>query len=342
MVPGLPKTPAGMGGGASLEGSAPRAARRRLSTPASRSGRGFRNALWALAILPIALVLAGDRGAVEAEEYSAYSDAKKPVLSVLLSEPENLEDFRTEFGLTDSEVEAVRSIVLGENERLSREFAESERIVESNKGLSNDRVRDKIVASDYDEELKAAVAQTKREVEALLPDDRSADLKGWVDGRWQLEVREASGEESMEVVTASTGERALRCKVFATQYIGYTRYEAALPHRKLKFGSRPKVSIRRIHGRKRVTPRIKEVGPWNTYDNYWASGEHRTMWKNLPRCRPEAEAAYYNNYNKGEDEYGRKVTNPAGVDLTPAVARELGLRKYQNAWVYVRYPWVRR
>ncbi len=51
------------------------------------------------------------------------------------------------------------------------------------------------------------------------------------------------------------------------------------------------------------------------------------MWKNLPRCKPEAQAAYFNNYNNGRDEFGRKVLNPAGVDLTPAVARRIGPQK---------------
>ena len=64
------------------------------------------------------------------------------------------------------------------------------------------------------------------------------------------------------------------------------------------------------------------------------------MWADLPRGVHEAQAAYYNNYNGGRDEFGRKVLNPAGVDLTPAVAAKLGLRKYQNAWIYVYMPWV--
>jgi hypothetical protein len=66
------------------------------------------------------------------------------------------------------------------------------------------------------------------------------------------------------------------------------------------------------------------------------------MWRNLPRCKPEAQAAYFREYNRGKDEFGREVLNPAGVDLTPRVARALGLKQYQNAWIYVRYPWVRR
>jgi hypothetical protein len=65
------------------------------------------------------------------------------------------------------------------------------------------------------------------------------------------------------------------------------------------------------------------------------------MWDNLPRCKPQAEAAYFKNHNGGEDQFGREVLNPAGVDLTPRVARRLGLDRYQNAWVYVRYTWAR-
>jgi hypothetical protein len=40
--------------------------------------------------------------------------------------------------------------------------------------------------------------------------------------------------------------------------------------------------------------------------------------------------------------FGREVLNPAGADLTPAVAAQLGLRKYQYAWVSVRMPWLQQ
>ena len=66
------------------------------------------------------------------------------------------------------------------------------------------------------------------------------------------------------------------------------------------------------------------------------------MWRDLPRCQPEAQAAYFREYNRGKDEFGREVLNPAGVDLTPAAARRLGLDKYQTAWVAVRFPFVGR
>jgi hypothetical protein len=68
----------------------------------------------------------------------------------------------------------------------------------------------------------------------------------------------------------------------------------------------------------------------------------RTMYKRVPRCKPEAQVAYYQNFNKGKDEFGREVLNPAGVDLAPDVARSMGLEEYQNAWVWIRFPWVHR
>ena len=80
------------------------------------------------------------------------------------------------------------------------------------------------------------------------------------------------------------------------------------------------------------------MGPWNTYDNHWDPITKRTMWKDLLRGIPEAQAGYFDNYNGGEDEFGREVLNPAGADLTPAVAAQIGLKKYQNAWICVRSP----
>ena len=62
------------------------------------------------------------------------------------------------------------------------------------------------------------------------------------------------------------------------------------------------------------------------------------MWRSLPCCKPEARAALFDNYNHGENQFGREVRSPAGIDLTPRVGRRLGLKKYENAWVYVKCP----
>ncbi len=288
-------------------------------------------------------LLAGEDAAAEAREYSAYSDPGKTALSFVLSSEENVRSLREEFGLEDAEVERILAAVRKENEKLANAYAESERILAANESLPDAEVARKVADSDYDETVTGAISATKDTVAGLLPEGGGPELESWVDERWRREVESASGESFGRVVETRDGGRALRCKVFATQYRGHTRYEAALPHRALKFGSQPRVAIDRVHGGgPTVRPRIKEVGPWNTRDNYWRSGKKRAMWRDLPRCLPEAQAAYYRNYNRGKDEYGREVLNPAGADLTPAVARRMGLRKYDNAWVYVRFPWVRR
>jgi len=288
------------------------------------------------------LMLAGDSARVEAQGYSAYSDPEKPAISFVLAEARNVEEFQREFDLSEEQMEGVLAIVREENEKLAKEYAESERTVEANKEHSRERVRARIAASDYAEEVREAIARTKSSIRALLPEDRRTDLKEWVDAKFAQESREFSEAASSALYEASAPrrDRGVRCRVFATQYHGHTKYEVALPHKRLKRKGGYGVRIRR--GERWVWAPVKEVGPWNVRDNYWQSRGHRDMWDNLPRCKPQAQAAYFDNHNRGRDQYGRKVLNPAGVDLTPRVARRLGLKKYENAWVQVRYPWMRR
>jgi hypothetical protein len=274
-------------------------------------GRQLRGALFLLtAITGVGFAFAGDSVTVEAQEYSAYDDPERAALSFVLSEDQNVEEFQAEFGLGDGQIGEVRAAILRENEALAQAHAESEQIVEANKGL-----------------------------EALLPEDRRGDLATWVDSKFAQQEREFS-EVSASTYQTSARRRGVSCKVFATQYRGYTRSEVALPHRILKDRGGYTVSI--LRGKHTTKAKVKEVGPWNIRDNYWESRKHRDMWDNLPRCTPEAQAAYFKNYHRGKDQFGRKVLNPAGVDLTPRVASRLGLRKYENAWVRVRYPWVGR
>jgi hypothetical protein len=273
--------------------------------------------------------------APRSQEYSAYTDPQKPVISYLLSDPQNVAEFQQRFALSGEELSVVLGAIQEENEILSREYAESELVVESAEGLPAAEVQERIAASDYDERVRQAVARTKATIEALLPAYLRHQLQVWVNAKWQQEVQEYNAEPTATLQAASGGKNF---RVFATQYRGYTRYEVALPHRQLKFRGGYRIRIR--NGGHRISVPIKEVGPWNIHDNYW--DKRRDMWKNLPRGKPEAEAAYYNNYNRGRDEFGRKVLNPAGVDLTPRAARKLGLRKYQNAWVSLSLPRTRR
>ena len=100
---------------------------------------------------------------------------------------------------------------------------------------------------------------------------------------------------------------------------------------------------------------VKEVGPWNVDDNYWAgpgSTRPRRRFTDLPRGVPEAQAAFYNGYNTvpncvslatgkpgDADQFGRCVLNPAGIDLSIEAAKALSLGNLENAWVTVSFLW---
>lgn len=92
------------------------------------------------------------------------------------------------------------------------------------------------------------------------------------------------------------------------------------------------------NGRCEFAP-VWDVGPWNTRDDYWNPPDVRESWPDLPQGVPEAQAAYLHGYNSGRDQFGRIVTNPAGIDLADGVFWD-GLRLTDNAWVTVTYLWT--
>lgn len=276
------------------------------------------------------MLSAGDSSGVEADEYSAYEDPEESIVSTVLSQPGEAEDFRREFGLNEAEADAATKAVNEENERLSRLYYDGGEEVESGRSLSGDSDVD--VASEYNEALVEAAGETRDGIEEIVPEDRHDELEAWMNERYAEARRNCSASKDPR----GKSKGGTLETVFATQYYGYTKFEVALPHRKLKFtkGSRVRISYK---GRSVWAP-VKEVGPWNTYDNYWQSKKQRTTYKRLGRGMPEAEAAWCRGFNRGKDEQGRIVRNPAGVDLTPAVARKLGLGELQNDWVTVYYP----
>jgi len=142
--------------------------------------------------------------------------------------------------------------------------------------------------------------------------------------------------------------------VFATQYHGETDYEVAIPDKYIKFanrewehhsgypGSNYRLNLRR-GGYSVSGVLVWDVGPWNIDDNYWNQPFHterpRRLFTDLPTGMPESQAAYFDGYHGGTDQYGRTVVNPSAVDLTPSVAAELGLAYLQNDWIDVTFSW---
>ncbi|MGH3088481.1 MAG: hypothetical protein ACRDSJ_14330 [Rubrobacteraceae bacterium] len=280
------------------------------------------------ALLSVGVLFALGTAEVRAQEDSVYDDPENPVLASLLAQEEYAEDFQEEFDLSDEEMEQVLEVVREENETVSRAMYESNPTIT---GTANEAA-----VSGFNETVMEENAETKSEIEEILPEDEQDELETWTNERSTEARRDCSGTRDPK----KQPRKGSTERVFATQYHGYTNFEVALPHRKLKFdgGYRVRISYK---GRSVSAP-VKEVGPWNTYDNYWQSKKYRTDWKKLGRGMPEAEAAWCDGFNRGRDEQGRIVRNPAGIDLTPAVARKLGLGKLENAWVVVNYTWVKR
>ncbi|GLZ55134.1 hypothetical protein [Actinomycetospora sp. NBRC 106378] len=82
---------------------------------------------------------------------------------------------------------------------------------------------------------------------------------------------------------------------------------------------------------------VWDVGPWNIRDDYWNAD--RESFSDLPRGVPQAQAARDDGYNGGRDGFGRRVANPAGIDLADGTFRR-DLRLADNSPVDVTYLWT--
>lgn len=106
--------------------------------------------------------------------------------------------------------------------------------------------------------------------------------------------------------------------------------------------------VRLEHNGYTETVPVWDIGPWNIHDNYWDPEQDRQIYEylsdggqsgGLGRGLPEAQAAYQDDFNDGYDEYGRKVANPAGIDLADGTFWD-ALQMNDNAWIEVSYLWI--
>jgi hypothetical protein len=105
-----------------------------------------------------------------------------------------------------------------------------------------------------------------------------------------------------------------------------------------KRGGNYSVRVCASNGRCAWAP-VWDVGPWNTRDDYWNPPRLRQSWRDLPHGRPQAQAAYQGGYHGGRDQFGRRVKNPAGIDLADGMFWD-GLKLTGNSWVTVTYLWA--
>jgi hypothetical protein len=199
-------------------------------------------------------------------------------------------------------------------------------------------------------------AEIRPDAPAVLP-DAAKD----VEVRVVLSAPEGVDSPTVDAlaVTPVAGQRTpapqpgLAYRVFATRegLVGHTTanghkivqrdHFVALPSRRglsAKQSGDYSVRVCAANGRCEWAP-TWDVGPWNTRDDYWSAPGVRQEWRDLPQGKPASQAAYEDGYNGGKDQFGRKVKNPAGIDLADGTFWD-GLKLTTNAWVTVTYQWT--
>ena len=260
--------------------------------------------------------------------------------------------FKRGTGLTVNETRLVEYIARQEAQALSRLDWLSQAAIQD-PGLSLAEKQRRIAVLGYNQQVEAIVYASDLRLRQSLPGAAYANLVSWIERRWPVEQR-LHGTARSRMLSYLTGVRSY--EVFATRYDSKGAYTVALPDQCLKFangglhlcdskgytaGAGYSVAISYKSG---LGVMVGEAGPWNIEDNYWASAgdpQPRRMFADLPVGIPEAQAAYFNGYNGGKDQYGRKVTGPFAIDLAFKVGDDIGLPAKKNDWITVSFLWTK-
>ena len=271
---------------------------------------------------------------------------EKPVLGYFVFTASLAEQLPRSAGLSENQFEAVEQIAQREVDALRALEQESLPIIQD-PGLSLDEKRQRIAKMKYNERVQETVSSSIKELKSTLGSPAYARLSHWVESQWRIE-RQLHGS-----ALAPSSLRTYR--IFATRYDSNGAYTVALPDKCLKFanggshicdgdgyvaGAGYTVFISYESGTAAV---VGESGPWNVDDNFWASTADptpRRMFADLALGMPEAQAAYFDGYNGGVDQFGREVTAPFGIDLARQVSIDIGLEPGKNDWIDVSFMWT--
>jgi LysM repeat protein len=297
------------------------------------------------------ILWAGLIGAQTSPSYIALIDSgsvwsQKPVLAYFALTSSLAERMKSEIRFSVDQLEKVQRIAQREQEQLHALEAESQALV-SAPALSLAQKQEIIAQMAYNQRVMEAVRSSQKDLLRMLGSEGFARLADWIDRRWT--------EESILHGALSFSAGARTYKVFASFYDSRGRYAVALPDQCVKLTNGGlhtcdskgyvvgKAYDVYISYKKGAAVRVSESGPWNVDDNYWATAGDptpRRMFADLPLGMPEAQAAYFNGYNGGKDQYGRKVTAPFGIDLSRQVAEDIGMQAGKNDWVNVAFLWT--
>lgn len=271
---------------------------------------------------------------------------RQPVLGYFVFTPSLVELLREGAKLSEAEFEIVQQVAQDEVKQLQALELESLGVIQ-NAALSMEEKIAGIEALGYNQKVAEIVAVSVTRLEHELGDAAYQRIAGWVESRWVVE-RTLHG-------SLAPPRAARTFRVFATRYDSGGTYTVALPDQCLKFANNgyhlcdddgyqvgQGYSVF-ISYEKSTAATVLEAGPWNVDDNYWSTSKDpqpRRMFADLSLGIPEAQAAYFDGYNGGNDQYGRKVTAPFGIDLARQVSIDIGLEPGKNDWIDVSFLWT--
>ncbi len=281
----------------------------------------------------------------------------KPVLAHVLLNPERATRLRVELDLTEVQFESILEVAHREAGQIERLEAESLEILH-NPALSHyDKVR-WVMESGYNQRIANLLAQNQRTLANRLGTQAYANLVDWIKAQWKLESQPFSlrsgNRKGLAMLSGNAAQTYPRSfEVYATRYDAGDRKIVALPDKCLKFANGGALqcdgyaygqaySVAISYEGNLVVALVGESGPWNIDDNYWSrlsDPQPRRMFADLPLGIPEAQAAYFNGYNGGLDQFGRLVTSPVAIDVSRALAADLGLGPGNNK-VTVSFLWT--
>lgn len=270
----------------------------------------------------------------------------KPLLSYFVLTASLRGELESDLALSPSDWGMMDYLARQETDKLFRLYQNSQKIVHD-ESLSLWGKRFWVWYSGYNRQVKQILSETDQALQAQLDPHAYNRLRNWIEAHWPIEVARRG--------LAPNQAFPRSYEIYATRYDSGGAYTVALPDKCLKFSNAGNhlcddlgYAIAQnytvfLKYKKSVAATVLESGPWNVDDNYWATlgdPQPRRMFADLALGMPEAQAAFFNSYNGGLDQFGRKVTAPFGIDLARQVSIDIGLEPGVNDWITVSFMWT--
>lgn len=293
------------------------------------------------------------------ESISAHPDSSavwgtKPVLALFLLDPDQANQLGSDLNLSLERLNALVDIADQEKIEIQQLELSSQAVI-ADPSLTLEQKAAWVRVSRYNQKIQSILRTNQQQLLAVLGAENYRHLVDWIETHWTQERDQNNHPAGSSKLLASLAQKTYprSFEVYATRYDAGDRKIVALPDKCLKFANGIALqcdgyaygqgySVAISYEGNLVVGLVGESGPWNVDDNYWSKTsdpQPRRKFADLPLGVPEAQAAYFDSYNGGLDQFGRLVTSPVAIDISKALAAELGLGPGNNK-VTVSFMWT--